>query len=93
MFPDVTPGGIQKLKFEPIEYGQSYTVIITNTKDATGEVMAFHHGRGSQEGLFAELKSQNQLAYVPSKYWNTNRAYLLAVMFAHNLKPGIADDR
>ena len=71
--------------FEPIEYGQSYTVIITNKKDAAGEVMAFHHGRGSQEGLFAEMKSQNQLAYVPSKYWNANRAYLLAVVFAHNL--------
>lgn len=71
--------------FEPVEYGQSYTVIITNKPEDAGDVMEFHHGRGSQEGLFAEMKSQNQLAYVPSKYWNANRAYLLAVVFAHNL--------
>lgn len=71
--------------FEPIEYGQSHTVLLTNKTEAVDEVMAYHHGRGSQEGLFAELKSHNQLDYIPSKNWHANQAYLLAVVFAHNL--------
>lgn len=71
--------------FEPVEYDHAYTVILTNKSDGVDAVLAYHHGRGSQEGLFAEMKSQNQLDYIPSKYWHANQAYLLAVVFAHNL--------
>jgi len=30
---------------------------------------ATHVGRGSQEGIFGELKSQNQMDYVPSRIY------------------------
>lgn len=48
-------------------------------------MLDFHHGRGSQEGLFAELKSHNHLDYIPCERWYGNQAYLLATLFAHNL--------
>jgi len=38
-----------------------------------------------QEGPFAELKSENALAYVPTNTWAGNRAYMSAVLIAHNL--------
>ena len=46
---------------------------------------AFHDGRGSQEGVFAELKSQCEMDYVPVRTRNGNQLYLLATLFAHNL--------
>ena len=46
---------------------------------------AFHNGRGSQEGIFAELKSQAQMDYIPTRRQAGNRVYLLAAMLAHNL--------
>lgn len=76
---------IQLDLFEPVAYNKAYTVILTNKTTSAASVMAHHHGRGSQEGLFAELKTQNQLDYVPCKHWHANQAYLLAVTFAHNL--------
>ena len=48
-------------------------------------MVALHNGRGSQEGLFAELKSQNQMDYVPTRTWRGNRVYLLSALWAHNL--------
>jgi hypothetical protein len=45
----------------------------------------FHQGRGAQEGLFAELKSDNQMDYIPTRTWLGNQVYLLSVLFAHNL--------
>ncbi len=59
--------------------------MVTNKKDDAEIVLDFHHGRGAQEGLFAELKSHNQLDYIPCKRWYGNQAYLLATLFAHNL--------
>jgi hypothetical protein len=47
--------------------------------------VAYHNGRGSQEGLFAELKSHNQLDSIPTCTWNGNKVYLLATLLAHNL--------
>ncbi|MCP4936306.1 MAG: IS1380 family transposase, partial [bacterium] len=43
------------------------------------------NGRGSQEGIFAELKSQNALSYVPTRTWRGNQVYLLSAVLAHNL--------
>ncbi len=71
--------------FVPYEYGHEFKVIVTNKALAANKVVAFHNGRGSQEGLFAELKSDNQLAYVPSRKWVGNQIYLLCALLAHNL--------
>jgi hypothetical protein len=48
-------------------------------------VAAFHEGRGSQEGVFAELKSHCHLDYVPVRTLYGNQTYLLAGLFAYNL--------
>ena len=48
-------------------------------------MVAFHDGRGSQEGIFAELKSQLMQGYVPNNTWNANKACLLSNFMAHNL--------
>jgi hypothetical protein len=71
--------------FLPRDYRYHYKVILTNKATRPANVIAFHDGRGSQEGLFAELKSQAQLDYVPTRIWNGNKAYLLATVMAHNL--------
>ncbi len=41
-------------------------VIVTNKKDAPNNVVSFHEGRGQQENVFGELKSQGQLDYIPA---------------------------
>lgn len=71
--------------FIPYEQGYEFKVIITNKTTTANHVVAYHNGRGSQEGIFAELKSQNQLDYVPTRTWNGNKVYMLATLLAHNL--------
>lgn len=78
-------GPIQLDLFIPYEYGYDFKVVITNKTVQMKTVLAFHNGRGSQEGIFAELKSQAQMGYVPVRTRIGNQLYLLAGLFAHNL--------
>ena len=71
--------------FTPHQFGYEFKVILTNKRLRASKLLAFHNGRGSQEGLFAELKSDNQLDYVPTRTWVGNQIYLLSVLLAHNL--------
>ena len=71
--------------FTPHQVGYEFKVILSNKRLGARKVLAFHNGRGSQEGLFAELKSDNQLDYVPTRTWVGNQIYLLSVLLAHNL--------
>ncbi len=71
--------------FVPYEYGYDFTVIVTNKALSVKKVLAYHHGRGAQEGLFAELKSQAQMDYIPTRTLPGNQLYLLAGILAHNL--------
>jgi hypothetical protein len=71
--------------FVPHEYGHEFKVIVTNKCLSARKVVMFHQGRGAQEGLFAELKSDNQMDYIPTRTWFGNQVYLLSVLFAHNL--------
>ncbi len=71
--------------FIPYEYGYEFTVILTNKSLTANNIVAFHHGRGSQEGIFAELKSHNQMDYVPTRTWHGNQVYLLSAILGHNL--------
>jgi hypothetical protein len=71
--------------FIPYEYGYAFKVILTNKTLTAAKVVAFHNGRGSQEGIFAELKSHNALSYVPTRTWRGNQVYLLSAVLAHNL--------
>jgi hypothetical protein len=71
--------------FVPHAYGYEFKVILTNKPLGARKALAFHNGRGSQEGIFAELKSDNALGYVPTRTWVGNQIYLLSVLLAHNL--------
>jgi len=78
-------GPVQLDLFIPYEYGYDFKVIITNKSLTAKRAVAFHEGRGSQEGIFGELKSDCQMDYVPTRKWLGNQMYLLAGLFAHNL--------
>ena len=78
-------GPIQLDLFVPYEYGDEFKVIVTNKTVRARRVVAFHEGRGSQEGVFAELKSHSHLDYVPVRTLYGNQTYLLAGLFAYNL--------
>ena len=76
---------IQLDLFVPHAYGYEFKVILTNKPLGARKVLVFHNGRGSQEGIFAELKSDNALGYIPTRTWIGNQIYLLSVLLAHNL--------
>lgn len=76
---------IQLDLFVPHEQGYDFRVIVTNKAGKARKVVRFHHGRGSQEGIFAELKSQCQMDYVPVRTRVGNQIYLVAAVLAHNL--------
>jgi len=71
--------------FIPYEHDHEFKVILTNKATSAGAVLDFHNGRGSQEGIFAELKTNCHMGYVPVRKCNGNQIYLLAGLFAHNL--------
>ena len=76
---------IQLDLFIPREHDYDYKVIVTNKTVAPGAVVAFHEGRGSQEGIFAELKTGCQMDYIPVTTEVGNRLYRSAAILAHNL--------
>jgi len=71
--------------FEPVDTEFRYTVVVTNKTVNAAAVVRFHHGRGAQEAVFAELKSQGQLDYIPTRTLAGNQLYLLAAVLAFNL--------
>lgn len=85
LVPERRPGALQLDLFEPRDLRAEYSVIVTNKKEGAKAVIAFHHGRGTQEGLFGEAKSQAQLDYIPVRSQHGNQIYSLASMMAHNL--------
>jgi hypothetical protein len=46
---------------------------------------SFHEGRGYQERIFGEIKSQAQMDYVPARRRAANEVYLQCSVLAHNL--------
>lgn len=76
---------IQLDLFVPHEYGHDFKVIVTNKTLAADRIVAYHEGRGSQEGIFGELKTHCQMDYVPVRTRAGNQLYLLAGLLAHNL--------
>lgn len=71
--------------FDPQDWRYDYKVIVTNKKGVANTIVRFHEGRGQQENVFSELKTQGQLDYLPGKHWVTNKLYLLCNVLAHNL--------
>ncbi len=71
--------------FTPYEYEHEFKVIITNKKLGVKKLINFHNGRGYQENLFAELKSQVQMDYIPTRTLAGNQVYLMASIIVHNI--------
>jgi hypothetical protein len=78
-------GPVQLDLFVPYDYGYDFKVIVTNKTISAKRVAAYHEGRGSQEGIFGELKSHCHQDYIPVRSQCGNQVYLLAGLFAHNL--------
>jgi hypothetical protein len=78
-------GPLQLDLFEPCEPQARFTAIVTNRRGRAKSILAFHHGRGSQEGLFAEAKSHAQMGYIPVRSLQGNRLFHHAALLAHNL--------
>jgi hypothetical protein len=82
---------IQLELFEPraqdsrSEYEYDYRVIVTNHTMSCHSVIRFHHGRGCQEQVFAELKTMANMDTVPFKRLISNEVYVLSAILAHNL--------
>ncbi len=84
--PKVRKEPVQLDLFDPQEEGFDFRALITNKFSSEARtVVAFHHGRGSQEKIFAELKTQAQMDYVPTRTWVGNKTFLLCAILAHNL--------
>ena len=78
-------GPVQLDLFIPYEYGYEFKVIITNKTLRPKRVASYHEGRGSQEGIFGELKSHCHQDYIPVRTLHGNQTYLLAGLFAYNI--------
>jgi len=78
-------GAVQLDLFIPYEYGYDFKVVVTNKRTCVKKALTFHNGRGAQEGVFAELKSQTQMDYVPTRTQAGNQTFLLSAVLAHNL--------
>jgi len=78
-------GPVQLDLFEPYQYGYEFKVIVTNKDLSASALVSYHGGRGSQEGVFGELKTQCQMDYIPVRRRSGNETYLLASLFAFNL--------
>lgn len=71
--------------FIPHEMGYEFKVIVTNKKGSARNVLRFHNGRGAQENIFGELKSQCAMDYVPVRRLAGNQLYLISAILSHNL--------
>lgn len=78
-------GAIQLDLFKAYDFDYRYKVIVTNKATQSKHVVEYHEGRGTQEGLFAELKTEAAMSYVPCNSWNANKLFLLSNVVAHNL--------
>lgn len=71
--------------FVPYQYGYEFKVIVTNKRLRAKNVVSFHEGRGSQEAVFGELKTDCQMGHVAVTTRIGNQLYLFAAILAHNL--------
>ena len=80
-----TKGALQLDLFEPQDFEYDYKCVITNKHCSIKKAVRFLEGRGQQENVFAELKSQGALGYVPCRRQAANQCYMICAIIAHNL--------
>lgn len=78
-------GPLQLDLFEPVDSENKYKVVVTNKKARASHVVSFHEGRGTQEKIFGEAKSQLSMDYIPCRKKVANEVFLLCSVIAHNL--------
>ncbi len=78
-------GPLQLDLFIPHEEGFEFKAIVTNKKESIPSVVLYHHGRGSQEKMFGEMKNGTRIDYLPCRKEAGNRVYMLCNILAHNL--------
>lgn len=83
--PKQAKGALQLDLFEPVEFEYAYKCVVTNKTCSIKKATRFLEGRGAQENVFAELKSQGALGYVPCRRQAANQSYMLCSIMAHNL--------
>lgn len=76
---------VQLNLFEPRSFEYDYRAIATNRRESAKRIVQFHHGRGSQEGLFGEAKQHSGLDLIPTRRLAGNQVVTLCAMLAHNL--------
>ena len=76
---------VQLDMFTPYDYEHEFKVILTNKRLNVKKLINYHNGRGYQENIFAELKSQIQMDYIPTRTLAGNQVYLLATLIVHNI--------
>jgi len=76
---------VQLHLFEPRDYRFDYKVIVTNKSESAKNVVLFHNGRGSQEAIFGDAKTDAALDIIPTKRLAGNQIFTLCSMMAHNL--------
>ena len=83
--PVIRKGPLQLDLFEPRDWDYEYQVVVTNKKEGAAHIARFHQGRGNQEKVLGQLKSEGAMDYVPARRWNANKLYLMVNVIAHNL--------
>ena len=78
-------GPLQLEIFEPVSRDYDYKVVVTNKTAKAKSVLLFHNGRGSQENIFSELKSDGPLDYIPTRRMVGNEIWMLSALMAYNL--------
>ena len=78
-------GPIQLHLFEPRDFQFDYKVIVTNKTESAKSVVLFHNGRGSQEAIFGNAKTDTALGVIPCKRLAANQTFTICAMMAHNL--------
>ena len=81
----IQKGPLQLDLFEPLDLNYEYKVIVTNKVESAKSVVLFHNGRGSQESVFGDAKTDTALDIIPCKRLSSNQVFTLASMMAHNL--------
>ena len=80
-----TKGPLQLDLFRPCDFDYDYRVLVTNMTTSARHIVRFHHGRGSQEKIFAEAKQHAGLDLIPTRRLCGNQIVTLCAMMAHNL--------
>ena len=78
-------GFLQLDLFEPRDFTFDYKVIVTNKRGSAKSVTLFHNGRGSQEAIFGDAKTDAALDVIPCRRLVANQVFTLCSMMAHNL--------